>query len=76
MSDNLKKYVEGRSSDFDVFPFDVDEGWKGLANRITHKEPNKQNTWMRIAASVSLLLVASVVLLVFQYQQNTGLARN
>ena len=75
MSDKLKKYVEERSADFEVFPFDVEEGWKGVAERVSKPEPKKQNPWMKIAASVSLLLVASIVLLIFQYQQNTGLAR-
>ena len=67
MSDSLKEYVERESSDFEVFSFDADQGWDEIGSRVVAPPAKKRNPWMMVAAAVSLLLVASVTLLINQY---------
>ncbi len=70
MSDSLKEYVERESADFEVFSFDADAGWSEIAEKVSAPAPKQRNPWMMVAAAVSLLLVATVTLLINQYNTN------
>ncbi len=76
MSDPLKEMVERDPAGFEVFPFDVDQGWQEIAPRISSVKPGKRyNPWMLVAATVTLLLIGSVSLLVIQSQESSKLSQ-
>ncbi len=68
MSDSLKEVIDRKPEEFEIYPFDVEAGWSELAPKVGIHRRRGSNPWMYVAAGVTLLLVASVWLLVQQNQ--------
>ena len=67
MPDNLRNYMDQHRDETDIYPFDVDQGWEAVSGRLhPMKKRNSLYLWRSIAASLLILLIASLGLL---YQQ-------
>jgi hypothetical protein len=67
MPDNLREYIEKHRDEMEVYPFDVDSGWEALSTKIHPvKKRNSLYLWRSIAATLLILLMASLGIL---YQQ-------
>lgn len=64
MSDSLKKYIELNRKEMEVYPFDIEQGWKEISGKIS---PGKSGSvWMKVAAAVTLLLSVSIAYMIYQ----------
>ena len=60
MRDSLKEHIENSREDFELYPFDGDQEWFKLSDKI---EPKKRlNTWRisSIAACIALIVTGSI----------------
>ena len=74
MSDNLKKYVEKNPTDFDIYSFDHDSGWRELSERIGTKSLHRPNRWLTVAAASVIFLMGMASVLVYQNSQRASVA--
>jgi len=60
MRDSLKEHIENSREDFELYPFDGDQEWSKLSNKIQPKK--KPNVWRisSIAACVALVITGSI----------------
>ncbi len=63
MSDELKKYVENRRDELEVFSFDPDKGWDEIRDRVRVEPPKNRfiRPWMYAAASVLIVVTGLVI---------------
>lgn len=73
MPDNFKKYIDHHRDETDIYPFDVDEGWGLLSDRLHPiRKRNSLYLWRSIAASLLILLIAAMGLLYQQMNSNSN----
>jgi hypothetical protein len=66
MSDKLKQHIDQNRETFEVYPFDLENGWKDLSAGLKVKSKQRYFNWYAIAASVLILLAATWTLVNFQ----------
>jgi len=63
MSDGLKQHINDNREEYELYPFDIDQGWTDIFGKIVQKPKSKmKRLWYSIAASVVILLAASMVI--------------
>ena len=70
MLDNLKDHIEDQREEFELYPFDSEEGWKDIASKITPEK--KWPRWKIVSSAACLVLV----MLGAMYQLSAGSALN
>ena len=59
MSDGLKQHIDQNKDTFEVYPFDIEEGLKGLFAKLGKQHhPKKRRIWYGVAASIVILITA------------------
>lgn len=60
MLDNLKDHIDSQRDDFEIYPFDAEEGWKAISKKVS---PRRMWTASRVVgvASCVLLVVAGAL---------------
>lgn len=67
MSDNLKKYTDHKREQFEVYDFDISQGWQQLSEVLGSPiERKKQNVWKWVAIAASVALVLSISFIMTQ----------
>jgi hypothetical protein len=70
MSDKLSDFVNNNREDFEVYDFNVKEGWQELEEQLSPAKSKRQLIiWKSIAASVTILLLAAVGVIILQQSQ-------
>ncbi|MFT4736174.1 MAG: hypothetical protein ACI8QD_001684 [Cyclobacteriaceae bacterium] len=74
MSDKLRKYVLANKEALEVYPFDVDSGWKQLSGELQSSASGKDHVmlWRSIAASLLLLLSVSIGIIINQNMRQSS----
>ncbi|MFY0687695.1 MAG: hypothetical protein JXQ90_11050 [Cyclobacteriaceae bacterium] len=63
MSDDLKKYVDQEREQFELYPYDLDQGWNELRERLPKTAPKESKPiWYMVAAGLAMLLMISPML--------------
>ncbi len=57
MLDNLKGHIDNQREDFEIYPFDSDEGWNEVSKRII---PTKKWSVWKIASAVACFLLVAL----------------
>lgn len=69
MRDNLKDYIQNGKDSFDVYPYEPD--WKNLEKKLpSSRIERKKKVWISIAASLSGILISSIVYFYSQTSTN------
>lgn len=69
MSDDLKKHIDQNRETFEVYPFDVNQGWNELSRQI---QPSRRKlNWWYAAAGIVLVLGLGFTVLQIQPVQST-----
>ena len=66
MRDNLKQILENKRDDFEVYDLDKDRSWEAIREGLQRKEKSGKWIWMKVAASVVLVLGLGVTFFAFQ----------
>ena len=63
MYDRLKQHIDNNKEKFELYPFDIDQGWSDVAPKIGEKpKTSHRRLWYPIAASVMILLAVGIAL--------------
>lgn len=66
MSDQLKNHIEAHTEEFEVYPFDVEQGWGELAKSLEKKKTRRPlRVVYSVAASIALLIGFVIVFRAF-----------
>ncbi len=68
MQDNLKDQIENNQEDFEIYPFDSENGWNEISNKIAPAKKKNLGWTMGIAAS--RLMVMGFGFYSFQHQSD------
>lgn len=75
MQDNLKEHIDATREDFELYPFDTEEGWEALAGKVAGK-PRKSWNWISIgkAASIGAVIAGAIFFFMPKAEVNNELA--
>ena len=69
MEDKLKQWVAGQRDEFEVYDFEPELSWENIESQIgkqSVKKNKRKKIWYSIAASLVILLIASVAFVIGQ----------
>lgn len=66
MRDNLKQILENKRDDFEVYNLDKDDSWEAIKEGLQRQERSGNWVWMKVAASVVLVLGLAFTFAVFR----------
>lgn len=67
MQDNLKEHINSNQEDFEIYPFDTENGWEQISKKVATKK--KKNLGWALGIAASLLLVMGFGF--YSYQNQT-----
>ncbi len=63
MSDNLREHINKNREDFEMFKFDSEGSWSSIKDRLNKKESSGKSIFLKIAASITLLIASIAVIM-------------
>ncbi len=74
MSEKLKDHIEENREQFEIYPFDADQGWEEIRDKVVPKEKKKTVTievkWLYRSVASVLICVLGLIFLVNKSETN------